>query len=150
MHIRDVMTTEVRTIPITATYEDAARLLHDAHLSGAPVMDGDRVVGILADKDLYKGLYPYYRSFAEDPTSYLDHEAREMKMEEIRHMSVEHFMTKDVLCAHPDEPVMRAGAVMLAHHVHRLPVMEDGKLIGIVTRADIYRMLVVHHLFGSK
>jgi len=146
MKVKDVMSKTLVVIPAQATYEQAARLLHEHNLTGAPVVEGERIVGILSDKDLYRVLFPWYQSFSEDPEEYLDFEAREQKIAEVRHKPIALFMTRDVITTHPDALVMRVGAIMLARRIHRLPVIKNNKLIGMVTREHIYHRLVAHHL----
>ncbi|MEI7512330.1 MAG: CBS domain-containing protein [Candidatus Uhrbacteria bacterium] len=140
MKVRDVMETAVVTVPIGTTYREVAKLLVTGVMSGLPVVDETgKVVGIVSEKDLFRVLYPYYRSFYENPELYSDSEAREHKAEDVADHPVESFMTTTVWTVEPDMPVMRAGALMLAKNIHRMPVMENGKLIGIVTRGHIYR-----------
>jgi CBS domain-containing protein len=147
MKVKEVMETKVITIKDTATYEEAAAVLHNSRISGAPVVDKDgNVVGLISEKDLLRVLYPYYQSYAEHPEAYLDYEARENKIEEIRKRPIDKFMTKQVTTIDPTTPVLKAGGIMLAHGFHRLPVIEDGKLIGIVTREHIYKGILKSHL----
>jgi CBS domain-containing protein len=146
MRVRDVMETGVVTVPLGTPYREVANILAAGNFSGAPVVDGEgQVVGIVSEKDLFRVLYPYYRSFYENPELYVDGEARENKAEEIADRPVEQFMITTVLSVDPDMAVMRAGALMLAKGIHRMPVMERGKLIGIVTRSRVYK-----HVFRSK
>ncbi len=64
MRVQDVMQTEVLTIPVGTPYRDVERLLREKQISGAPVVDGEgSVVGIVSEKDLFRVLYPFYRSF---------------------------------------------------------------------------------------
>jgi len=147
MKVRDVMETEVITVPEHASYEDVAKILYTRNISGVPVVDKDgNLVGALSEKDLFRIMYPFYKSYYEDPGSYTDLEARENKIEEIRSHPVKGFMTQNVVTVAPDMPVMRAGALMLARGVNRLPVVEDGKLIGIISRRNIFREILRHHL----
>jgi CBS domain-containing protein len=142
MRVRDVMETSVVTIPVGTVYRDVVRRLREGAFSGAPVVDEKgALVGIVSEKDLFRLLYPRYKSFYEDTDLYLDFEAREVKAEEIAKHPVEMFMTKEVWSVEPDMPIMRAGALMLAKGVHRVPVLENGKIIGIVTRGVIYRKI---------
>lgn len=125
------------------TYEEAAMLLCRHELSGAPVVDeAGVVVGMVSEKDLFRVLYPFYKSFYESPDAYTDFESRESKAQEIRHHPVSSFMTSQVITITPDAPLMRAGALMLAHHVHLLPVVEKGKLVGILRRGVLYRSVL--------
>ena len=150
MKIASIMTTDVVTIPLGSTYEEAAKAFYDRQVSGMPVVDAQgQVVGVLSDKDLYRVLFPWYKSFLEDPVEYTDFEAREAKIEEVRHKSIEGFMSRQVFSVESDTPIMKAGAMMLAHSIHRLPVIDGGKLVGIVTRSDIYRSIVHDHVISS-
>lgn len=143
MKIREVMKTEIHAISSTATYEDAARVLYEHRIGGAPVVDPDgRLVGLVSEKDLFRVMYPYYKSFYNDPESYLDMEKREAKLDDIRRHPVASIMTKDLVTIAPDAPIMLAGGTMLAKQVHRLPVVENGKLVGVVTRGMIYRAIL--------
>ncbi len=146
MKVREIMETEVITIPHNATYEDAARVLYTRDISGAPVVDEDgRMVGAVSEKDLFRIMYPFYRSYYEHPESYTDYEERENKIEEIRLHPVRTFMTKEVITISPDSPVMRAGSLMLARNVNRLPVVENGRLVGMISRNNIYRKILKYH-----
>jgi CBS domain-containing protein len=148
MKIRDIMITDVITIPITATYEEAARILFDKKINGAAVVDEKgRLAGMISEKDLFRVLYPFPQSYYNDPESYLDLEERESKASEIRNKPIAGFMSKNPVTIGPDVPVMHASALMLAKRVHRLPVIENGKLIGNVTRGLIYRAILKHE-FG--
>jgi CBS domain-containing protein len=142
MRVRDVMEADVVAVPIGTPYREVAKLLATGNFSGAPVVDKQGlVVGVVSEKDLFRVLYPYYRSFYENPEMYTDSIAREDKADDIADHPVEKFMTTLVWSVDPDMPVMRAGALMLAKGIHRMPVLADGKLIGIVTRSRIYRTL---------
>lgn len=134
------MQTEVVTIPVGMSYRDVERVLREKEITGAPVVDGGgSVVGIVSEKDLFRVLYPFYRSFYENPEMYSDLEARETKASDIADHPVERFMSSRVWHIEPEVPLMRAGAIMLARGIHRMPVMSDGKLVGIVTRTAVYR-----------
>lgn len=141
------MAVNVITVPPHSSYEEVAKLLHAQRISGVPVVDDTgRLVGAVSEKDLFRVLFPFYRSFYENPESYTNLEAREHKIDEIRRYPVSRFMTVDITSIDPDAPIMRAGAIMLARHIHRLPVVDGGKLVGIVSRGNIYREILKQHL----
>lgn len=142
MKIRDVMATDVVAATPDMTYYEVAKLMYDHQVSGVPVVEHDKVVGIVSEKDLYRILYPFYSSFYEHPEMYVDLEARESKAQEIKEHKVRTFMKTKVDMVHPEDPIMRAGALMLAHNDQRLPVVDQGKLVGIVDRRDIYRAII--------
>ena len=143
MRVRAVMEDVPLSFHPETTYEEAATLLCRHELSGAPVLDAvGAVVGMVSEKDLFRVLYPFYKSFYESPDAYTDFESRESKAQEIRLHPVSSFMTSQVITVTPDTPLMRAGALMLAHHIHMLPVVEKGLLVGILRRGVLYRSVL--------
>jgi len=148
MKVRDVMHNPVLTLAYDTPYEEAANFLLEKNIKGCPVVnDNGDVIGMISDKDLYRVLFPFYRSFYESPELYTDPEKRESKIEEIRKNPIERFMTREIVSVTPDTAIMSVGAIMLARGINRMPVMdESGKLVGIVTRGDIYKTIIHRHL----
>ncbi len=145
MIVKNVMEKKVIAISKDATYYEAAKILYANNISGAPVVDeNNNLVGMLSEKDLFKVLYPFYKSYYDNPELYLDSEGRESKANEIKDHKIEAFMSKgaDIDTVEKNTPIMRAGAIMIAKHKHRLPVLEDGKIVGIVSREDIFRAIL--------
>lgn len=141
------MITSVVTVPPEATYEEAATLLHENRLSGMPVVDRNgRIVGVISEKDLFRALFPLYEDFLGNPEIYADQERQEDEIENIRRQPIERFMTRNVITIDADARILHAGGLMLAHNVHRLPVLDHGKLVGIIAREDIYGTILKKHL----
>lgn len=147
MKVRDVMQINVITVHKDTTYEDLARLLHEKEISGAPVVDDSgNLVGVISEKDLFKVLYPYYQSFNDHPELYTDFEEREKKVAEIRNHRIEKFMSTEIISVNPEMPIMKVGGIMLAKGIHRLPVVENGKLVGLISRSRIFKDIFKKHL----
>ncbi len=143
MKVKELMDANVVSVTPDTTYEHVARLLYTNQVTGVPVLDvHGRVVGFVSEKDIVRILYPWYKSFYDSPESYTDMEARESKARDIRDTKVEVFMKRDILTVTPDDPIMKAGALMLAHDVNRLPVVENGKVVGVVSRDSIYKAVL--------
>jgi CBS domain-containing protein len=118
--IREVMTESPRTVSPGDTIVDAAKAMRDEDAGAVPIKDGDRLVGVLTDRDIA------VRVVAEgkDPTS--------TKAEEIA--------STKLVTVDPDQSLDEALRLMAQHQVRRLPVVEeDGRLVGIVAQADIAR-----------
>jgi len=129
------------------TYAEAARIMVEKNFSGLPVVDAaGLLVGIVSEKDLFRALYANHADYFTNPELYADAEAREKEIAGISSTKVEEYMVRQVITVGPDVPVMRAGGMMLAYGVHRLPVVEDGRMIGIVTREEIYGGILRQHL----
>ena len=140
MKVRDLMKKDFITLNPQNTYEEVVALLYNNNLNGAPVInENNELVGYVSEKDLFRILYPYYKSFYEYPESYTDGEKREEKAQEIRYHKVEVFMNKSPLTVDSDMPIMNAGALMLAKRVHQFPVIEAGKVVGLISRDLIYK-----------
>lgn len=123
-----------------STYEEAVALLYKNNATGAPVInEKNELVGYVSEKDLFRILYPYYQSYYEHPESYANGEKREEKANEIRLHKVETFMNTTPLTIGPDIPIMNAGAMLLARRIHQFPVVENDKVVGIISRESIYK-----------
>lgn len=141
------MESEVLTVPETALYRDVADAMYARQQRTALVVNGGgHVIGMISEHDLFRILYPFYGSYYLHAEQYTDLEDRERKILEVQTHPVQRFMQKTVYTAAPDDPVMRVGAIMLARNVRRIPVMEEGKPIGMVTRPAIFRAIYETHL----
>jgi len=139
MKVRDVMITPVVTVSPATSYEETARLLYENHFSGVPVTGDDgKLLGIVSEKDLFRAMYPRYEEYVLEPHAYLDQEVREGEIRTIRKQPIGKFMNTKVVTIEADAPILHAGGLMLARGFHRLPVIDHGILVGIVTREDIY------------
>lgn len=144
MIVKNIMKKDVVTIPHTATYYEAAKILHDHNISGAPIVDEqNKLVGMITEKDLFKVQYPFYKSYYENPELYADAEDRENKASEIKDDVIEKFYSHDITTVTPDTLIMQAGAMLIAKGIHRMPVVDDdGKIVGIISRGDIFRQVL--------
>ncbi len=146
MFVRDCMTRKFITIPFQATIREAALILFNNHISGAPVVDSaGKLIGLVSEKGIFRKLYPSYNDFSEDEPSFWTFERIESRAHDVAAMKVTEAMTPHVLCVHPDFPLAKAGGLLLAQSVHRLIVTdngrEDGQIVGVITRKDVYRSL---------
>jgi CBS domain-containing protein len=141
MRIRELMTTDVLTIGPEAPIRDVARILVEHRISGLPVCDIEgHVLGVVSEGDiLYKehdprdghagGALGWIVDGAPDFAGYVKAKA----------LTAEKAMTSPAITAAPEATVAEAARLMSEHGVNRLPVVEEGRLVGIVTRADLVR-----------
>jgi CBS domain-containing protein len=140
MKVEDVMTREVVTVPPGASLKEAARLLVEHRISGLPVVDNqDHVLGVVSEADVISketaGL-PLRR-----PLAWLTGQ-REFDRSKLEVHLAGEAMTAPAHTIEPNRPVGAAAKLMVEASVNRLPVVEGGKLVGIVTRADLVRAFV--------
>lgn len=140
--IRDIMKTEVATVQQEDTLDQVARLLLGKTISGAPVVDSEgKLIGVVSEKDIFHAVFPSYQEFYVRPDIWVNYDWTDVQ-DRLKKITVGEIMTRRVFTVEGDEPILKVGAMMLAHHIHRVPVLHAGKLVGIVTRKDIYRSLL--------
>lgn len=121
LRVRDIMTAEVHQLTADATLDEAARFFARHHISGAPVVDQGRVVGVISKSDLV------------DPRIGFAAGSRR---------TVAAVMTNLGISVRPGDPAMKAVRLMLGEGIHRVLVLDGGALVGIVTPTDVMRALV--------
>ena len=146
LKVREIMTTGVITVKPDTTVGELADILAKNKISGVPVVDDQGLVLgmvseadiILQDADLH---FPYYVQFLE-MVIYLQsvHKFEERVRKSIG-SKVSEIMTSEVVSASPDETVREVATLMADRNVNRLPVTENGRLVGIVSRGDIVRAI---------
>ena len=115
--VRDAMTENPRSIGASASVVEAARLMRDEHIGSLPITDDEELVGMITDRDITTRVV----AAAADP-----------KM-----TSVGDVVSRDLISVEPDEDLEEAVQLMASHQVRRLPVVENGSLVGIVAQADV-------------
>ena len=141
MLAKDVMTTAVLTVTPETDVGEIARTLLDAHISAIPVIAADgSLVGIVSEGDLI------HRAESETrrrPSWWLrllatPEEPAERYLREFGRRARD-VMTKGVISVAPDTPLTEIAALLEKHHIKRVTVLEGGKLVGIVSRANLLR-----------
>jgi CBS domain-containing protein len=137
MKVSDLMSREVHTARPATPLKEAATLLATKGISGVPVVDeAGVVVGVLSEADIVvkaggearrRGLL----SWLVEPDLDLQ--------DKITAKTVEEAMSAPAITISPDRHVHEAAGLMVAESVNRLPVVDDGRLVGILTRADVVR-----------
>lgn len=143
MNTADVMTRRVVTVTPETLVADAARMMIEHRVSGLPVVEGDgRVVGVVTEGDLLRRVETgtertrgRWRAFFAGPGKL----ASEFVQSHGR--KVGEVMNQTLVSATEATPLADIVTLMEKHHVKRVPVMRDGKLVGIVSRADLLRAL---------
>jgi CBS domain-containing protein len=116
--VRDVMTSNPCSIDADKSVAYAAKMMRDEDVGIAPIVEGDRLVGVLTDRDIV------VRVVAE---------GRDPEQVQARETASGELVTLD-----PDQDLDEALRLMARHQVRRLPVVEeDGRLVGVVAQADV-------------
>ena len=144
MRAMDVMTTDVITVEPDMTIQALATRLAERGISGAPVVDtSGRLVGIISEGDLlHRAEIGTARRHRERRRSWwLDHFASDLAREYVKShgRTVNDIMTRDVVTVTEDTELAEIAALLEAKRIKRVPVMRGGKLVGIISRANIVR-----------
>jgi len=144
--VSDIMTRD----PITATpnmpLTDAIKLLAERRISGLPVVENGKLVGVVAESDLMwreSGVTPPPYIMLLDSVIYLENPARyERELHKALGQTVGDVMTRNPVTISPDATLAKAAGLMHERSIQRLPVLNAvGQVVGILTRGDIVRMM---------
>jgi CBS domain-containing protein len=115
--IRDAMTEDPRSISASASVVEAARVMREQHIGSLPVTEDERLVGMITDRDITTRVVA--ESVVPETTPVGD------------------VYSRDLISVGPDIDLDEALRLMARHQVRRLPVVENGRLVGMVAQADI-------------
>lgn len=147
MQVRDVMVAPVITVSPSSTVQEAAKLLLDERISAAPVLDSeDRLVGIVSEGDLLHRVEAgtkrrrswWLQALTGNntlATEYIKAHARK----------VADVMTRDVITASPQTPLHEIATLMEKNAIKRVPILENGHVVGIVSRANLLQAVASSH-----
>jgi len=146
MKVRDVMTVDVLTADPETTVNRIAQLMNSRAVSGIPVIDGtSRVIGMVTELDLI------VRNTRLDPPAFFQFLDGRIPLEtpghyrkKLQHMlgtRATEVMTETVVTIGPDAEIEELATLMVERRVNPVPVVENGALVGIVSRADLIRMM---------
>ncbi|MBI4009766.1 MAG: CBS domain-containing protein [Candidatus Aenigmarchaeota archaeon] len=132
---------------------NVAKILSKYHISGAPVVSNGKVVGVISETDIIK--YMRLKLPEENALTHefhilsillislvKDHLEFKKELQKMSKIKVKDLMSKEVVSISPDGNIIEAATVMEKNRVDRLPVIHNGRLVGIIARPDLLRALV--------
>jgi CBS domain-containing protein len=128
MTVRDIMSPNVITVDPETAMIDARQRMAAARIRHLVVMENSRVVGIVTDRDIRLNLPSPATSLSVWEMNYL-----------LARLTVGGVMTRSVLVIDSGRPLSEAARIMMDHKIGALPVVDDGRLVGIVTESDFVR-----------
>jgi len=138
MLVRDRMTRHPITIREDASVDEALRLMHEERIRRLPVIDKHgHMVGIVSELDLLKVSPSPATSLSIYEIPYL---LAKIKMKDV--------MTRDVITVTEDTPLEEAARIMADNKIGGLPVMREGKLVGIITETDMFKIFL--EMLGAR
>jgi CBS domain-containing protein len=147
MKVADIMVRSVITAGPDATVHDLARRMLDTRCGSVVITEGDEVVGIVTREDLQISTrrVPHSMGTVRAPSLLDEFMGDERQMLEaaarVRAVPARNVMTQPVTTITSRESVWDAADILLSERIAHLPVMDDGRLVGIVTRLDLLRLI---------
>jgi CBS domain-containing protein len=135
LRVREIMTESPRSTRPDALLRDAARDLVRSGIGALPVIEADGLlVGMLSERELMRHMLSLasINGSIPRPQSGIERQRR----------TVRDVMTRQVLCVSPDQPLAEVASLMTNKDVDRVPVVQEGRLVGFLTRSDIVRKLI--------
>ena len=130
MKVRELMTTDVTTVGRNDELTIADDIMKMKRLRHLPVVEEGRLVGILTQRDLFHAALSTALNFGEKAQKGF-----------LKTVVVKEVMTDDVRTIGPDADVKEAARLLIEHRIGCLPVVENGKLVGIVSETDLLRLV---------
>lgn len=151
MRARDLMTADPVTVPPDTPLAAIASLMAERAISGLPVVDADgRLVGIITDGDLMRRL----AAKEDEPASFLAaligaNADQALRYARTHGRRVRDVMTTDLATVADDATVEEVAKILETRRIRRVPVLRDGRLVGVVSRADLLRAVMAPVADGS-
>ena len=145
--VKDIMTTDLITLSPEMEIAVAAKVLLDNRINGAPVLDDEKkLVGILCQSDLIvqqkKLPLPTLFTFLDGFIQLTSTRQMEKQVRKIAALKVSEAMTPNPVSVKPDTTIEAVATLMVDNSFHTLPVVDEGRLVGVVGKADVLRTLL--------
>ena len=138
LRVRDIMTTDIATATPDMTLHEAVAILADNHIGGVPVVKGSKVAGLISATDLL--------TFLTDQVEEVPSDTLRRHRTSLDDVTVSEIMTREIKALSPDTSVEQAAEFMLKNQIHRVLVMHEQKLLGIVSMSDVAKAVAEHRI----
>ncbi|MCX6831774.1 MAG: PTS sugar transporter subunit IIA [candidate division Zixibacteria bacterium] len=141
--VRDIMVEKVISVTTGQSLKEVANLFYKHRIGEMPVVDDqDWVVGQISNRDLIKAALSDLRSLLGKPSAPADLSMLDDLLKTQETMTVDKIMWKDIVTTTEDTPVVRLATAMLNANLRMVPVVRDGKLVGVVVMSDIVSKII--------
>ena len=142
MKLKEIMKHPVITVKSEATLKECGDLLQEHNINGAPVVDNDHVVGVITRADIFRSILPRYPEIYKDEQQLMDLEYIEARIDKVIKMKVSEVMVSPAMTLDQETTILKAGSILTLRRIKQMPVMEEDKLVGIITLKDIFRHIM--------
>jgi CBS domain-containing protein len=142
MQVKEIMSRSVRTVTPDTKVMEVASIMCLYRFAGLPVVeDEDRLVGLIAEKDVLHSLFPKLENLMEVGMANVDLDKEMARYKDVLALRVSDLMSRNPITVPPDMHVLRAATIMVRHRFRRIPVAEDGRLLGMLSLGDVHKAI---------
>lgn len=141
MQVREIMTSSPRTVTPETDLLEVVSLMCLYRYSGLPVMEGDGMVGFIAEKDVLHKLFPTLEDMMTEGLAAVDFDEMMLRYKGVVNLKVGDLMAKSVITVAPDDHILKAATTMVRRRFRRIPVAEGDRLVGMLSLSDIHKAL---------
>ena len=142
MQVKEIMNRSIRSVSPDTKVMEVASIMCLYRIPGIPVVEeGGRLVGLIAEKDVLHSLFPTLESLMEEGMGNVDLDREMARYKDVLAQSVSELMTRNPITVSPDIHVLRAASIMARNRFRRIPVAEDGVLMGMLSLGDVHKAI---------
>ena len=147
MQVKDIMSRSVRSVTPDTKIMEVASLMCLYRFHGLPVVeDDDRLVGLIAEKDVLHNLFPTIESLMEEGMVNVDLDREMARYKDLLTLPASDLMTRNPIAVTPDMHVLRAATIMVRNRFRRIPVADNGRLVGMLSLGDVHKALLQRNI----
>ena len=140
MQVKDIMSTSVKTVTPDTPLIEVVSLMCLYRYSGLPVVDNDKLVGIISEKDILHDMLPDVNELMGSMAA-IDFDALLNDYSNVIKLKVADLMTAGVVSVTPDMHILKAAAVMAGKRFRRIPVADGDALAGMLSLGDVHKAI---------
>ncbi len=141
MLVKQIMSGAPKTVTPETGLLEVVSLMCLYRYSGLPVMEGEKMVGFIAEKDVLHKLFPTLEDMMVDGLGSVDFDEMMGKYRGVVNLKVKDLMTRSVVTVSPEDHILKAATTMVRRKFRRIPVADAGKLVGMLSLGDIHKAI---------
>ena len=140
MNVKDIMTTNVRTVSSDKKLGEVVSLMCIYRYSGIPVVDDGKLVGTVSESDILGKMFPKLEDLMSGMST-VDYDAQMDQYSDVVSITVRDVMTPVVISVKPDMHILQAASMMVGRKFRRIPVAIGDELLGMVSMGDVHKAI---------
>lgn len=140
MLVKEIMTTNVRTVTSDKKLGEVVSLMCIYRFSGIPVVDDGKLVGMVSESDVLGKMFPKLEDLM-DNMSTINYDDQVNQYSEVVNVSVKDVMTPTVITIKPDAHILQAASMMVGRKFRRIPVAIGDELVGMLSMGDVHKAI---------